>query len=47
MADQKPSPHLRRAKLAKRAQLVLGLITAGAIAYRLVAVLLGKSPLLP
>jgi len=47
MSDRKPSAHLRRAKLAKRAQLVFGLFTAGAILYRLVAVLLGKSPLLP
>lgn len=47
MPELKPSAHLRRAKLAKRAQLVFGLITAGAIVYRLVSVLLGKSPLAP
>ena len=47
MPELKPSAHLRRAKLAKRAQLVLGLITAGAILYRLVSVLLGKNPLAP
>ena len=47
MPELKPSAHLRRAKLAKRAQLVLGLMTAGAILYRLISVLLGKSPLAP
>ena len=47
MPDPKPSAHLRRAKLAKRAQLVFGVLTAGAIVYRLIAVLLGKSPLAP
>ena len=37
MAEQKPSAHMRRAKLAKRAQLVLGLLTAGFMLYRIVA----------
>jgi hypothetical protein len=37
MAEQKPPSHVRRAKLAKRAQLVLGLLTAGFMLYRIVA----------
>ena len=37
MAEQKPPPHIRRAKLAKRAQLVFGLLTAGFMLYRIVA----------
>ena len=47
MPERKPPAHVQRAKLAKRAQLVLGLLTAGAIVYRLVSVLMGKSPLAP
>jgi hypothetical protein len=37
MQERKPSAHMRRAKLAKQAQLVLGLITAGFMLYRLVS----------
>jgi hypothetical protein len=37
MQERKPSGHMRRAKLAKRAQLVLGLLTAGFMLYRILA----------
>jgi hypothetical protein len=40
MQERKASSHMRRAKLAKRAQLVLGLMTAGFMLYRIVAGLL-------
>jgi hypothetical protein len=35
-ADRKPPSHMRRAKLAKRAQLVFGLLTAGFMLYHVV-----------
>lgn len=40
MEERKPPVHMRRAKLAKRAQLVLGLLTAGFMLYRIVSGLL-------
>ena len=39
--DPKAPAHMRRAKLAKRAQLVLGLLTAGFMLYRIVSGLFG------
>ena len=35
--ERKLPSHMRRAKLAKRAQLVLGLLTAGFMLYRIVS----------
>lgn len=37
MQERKTPTHMRRAKLAKRAQLVLGLLTAGFMLYRIVS----------
>ncbi|HET8932531.1 MAG TPA: hypothetical protein VFN67_03780 [Polyangiales bacterium] len=37
MQDRKPPSHMRRAKWAKRAQLVLGLMTAGFMLYHIVS----------
>ena len=37
MQDRKPPSHMRRAKWSKRVQLVLGLMTAGFMLYRIVS----------
>jgi hypothetical protein len=41
--DTRPPSHVRRARFAKRVQLLLAVAAVGFMLYRLIAVVIGKS----
>lgn len=44
MSDRELPPHLRRARLARRSQLVLAILAAAFVLYRLAAGLMRRAP---